>query len=253
LTFSTAFDNKADEDNKEDARSEASGQKSTGKAKKVKGITDKINKDTGAAKNKSKTKKEQDTAEKINKEAEMKKTDKKKTMKEITREKNENIIANREKNLRKVLEFPHINALIADSFWYIICKFFKLNDIDENKLKESEAYKRGIEEYTRKKELLLDRLAANFVSFFINYRSKQKFIFKVLSDLIAQAVFFSLFFAYPKSRSKFDIALIFDLLREFAGLFNGPRIRCDSLALISHWRLDLGTGDIIENLRQSKI
>jgi len=98
----------------------------------------------------------------------------------------------------------------------------------------------------------MDRLAANFVSFFIRFRtSKQSFIFTYFYDLISQAVFFSLFFAYPKSRTKFDINLIFKLLKEFARLFNGPRIRSPTLALLSHWTLDLGTGNIIENLRHS--
>jgi hypothetical protein len=152
---------------------------------------------------------------------------------------------------RKVLELSHVNALIADSFWYTICRSFKLKDINESKLTSDTEYPIQIEKWKKKKELLLDRLAANFVSFFINYRSKQKFVFKVLSDLIAQAVFFSLFFAYPKSRSRFDINLIFELLEEFARLFNGARIRIPTLELIEHWKLDLGTGDIIENLRQS--
>ena len=146
------------------------------------------------------------------------------------------IKSSKDKALRKILKQPHIEALISDSFWYIICIFFK----------------RDSAKYHDKKEQLLDRIAANFVSFFIRYRSsKQNFIFSYFYDLISQAVFFSLFFAYPKSRTKFDIYLIFKLLKEFAGLFNGPRIRNPSLALIKHWTLDLGTGNIIENLRQS--
>ena len=137
--------------------------------------------------------------------------------------------------LKKVLALPHIEAIISDSFWYIICIFFKGPD----------------KKYSEKKEMLLDRLAANFVSFFIRYRTKKGFIFTTFYDLIAQAVFFSLFFAYPKSRTKFDINIIFKLLKEFAGLFNGPRIRTPALSLIKHWTLDLGTGNIIESLRQS--
>lgn len=160
--------------------------------------------------------------------------------------------ARRDHEWRKILEEEHIIALIADSFWYIICKFFKLADIDEEKLKVDEEYAKKIKEYQRKQDLLLDRLAANFVSFFINFRSKETLIFKALSDLIAQAVFFSLFFAYPKSRARFDIPLIFQLLEEFAELFNGPRIRNPTVDLIDHWLLDLGTGNIILNLKQSK-
>eukprot|EP00826_Nyctotherus_ovalis_P059220 TRINITY_DN8216_c0_g1_i6.p1 TRINITY_DN8216_c0_g1~~TRINITY_DN8216_c0_g1_i6.p1 ORF type:complete len:286 (-),score=89.20 TRINITY_DN8216_c0_g1_i6:161-1018(-) len=139
--------------------------------------------------------------------------------------------------MRKILENEHIYALISDSFWYIICIFFK----------------DGSPKYAAKREQLLDRIAANFVSFFIDYKSsKEQFIFTYFFDIMAQAVFFSLFFAYPKSRVKFDINLIFKLLQEFSELYNGPKIRHFSLELFKHWSLDLGTGNIIENLRQNK-
>ena len=143
----------------------------------------------------------------------------------------------RDEVMRKILEDEHIKALISDSFWYIICIIFKNAE----------------PKYAAKKEQLLDRISANFVSFFIEYKaSKEKFIFTYFYDLMAQAVFFSLFFAYPKSRIKFDIYLIFKLLQEFSELYNGPKIRSLSLSLIKHWTLNLGTGNIIENLRQSK-
>ena len=142
----------------------------------------------------------------------------------------------RDKCLSLILEDEHIKALISDSFWYVICVFFKEQS----------------PKYNAKKEQLLDRISANFVSFFIEYKSsKQQFIFTYLYDLLAQAVFFSLFFAYPKSRAKFDIKLIFKLLKMFSELFNGPKITTASLPLLKHWTLNLGTGNIIENLRQS--
>ena len=42
----------------------------------------------------------------------------------------------------------HADAIISDSFWYVICKVF---------LKK--------QEYDAHKEFLLDRIAANYVSF----------------------------------------------------------------------------------------
>jgi len=51
----------------------------------------------------------------------------------------------------------------------------------------------------------LDRIAANFVSFTLiekpgfDDKTKQQF-FKKFYDIISQAVYYSLFYAYPKSR-----------------------------------------------------
>lgn len=49
----------------------------------------------------------------------------------------------------EVFNQPHANAIISDSFWYIICKVFNPG------------------EYELKEELYLDRLAANYVSYTI--------------------------------------------------------------------------------------
>lgn len=71
----------------------------------------------------------------------------------------------------------HADAIISDSFWYVICKVF---------IKKPE--------YGPHQEFLLDRVAANYVSFTIadegdygvkvDPKAKERF-FKVFYDIIA--------------------------------------------------------------------
>jgi hypothetical protein len=78
----------------------------------------------------------------------------------------------------------------------------------------------------------LDRIAANYVSYTIvvdpednkKEREKKDRFFKYFYDIISQSVFFSLFYAFPKSRSKLDEDLQRELLNIFSHLFTGMEI-----------------------------
>ena len=148
-----------------------------------------------------------------------------------------------------------MTALISDCFWYMICKIFKNSD---------GKYKDIMFE-------IYDRISANMVSFFINSmpenlegeqmarmniarrskepRSPEDCFFLVLYDVIAQCVFFSLYFAYPKSRNQLKYETIITLLEELSLLFNGISVKKPQC---NHWNLDLGTGNVIDTLRASK-
>jgi hypothetical protein len=71
----------------------------------------------------------------------------------------------------KLLEQEHADALISDAFWYVICKIYK-------------------PEFEQHQEFLLDRIAANYVSFTLieddrfDKEAKEHF-FKKLYDIIA--------------------------------------------------------------------
>ena len=125
----------------------------------------------------------------------------------------------------------HADAIISDGFWYVICKVFK-------KDKHYEPYQ----------EFLLDRIAANYVSFTIvenvkfDPTIKSKF-FESIYDIIAQSVFYSLFYAFPKSRSLLNNEMKRKLLNIFSRLFTGMKIKS---AKFEHWSLDLGTGNILQ-------
>lgn len=54
----------------------------------------------------------------------------------------------------KIFEMEHADAIISDSFWYVICKVFKKTAPNK-------------EQYEAHQEFLLDRIAANYVSFTI--------------------------------------------------------------------------------------
>ena len=128
----------------------------------------------------------------------------------------------------------HADAVISDCFWYVICKVF---------LKKPE--------YEAHQEFLLDRIAANYVSFtiadesdygIIDPKQKERF-FKVFYDIIAQSVFYSLFYAFPKSRSSLNEDMKRKLLTIFSKLFTGMKIKTAK----SKWSLDFGTGNILSN------
>lgn len=182
--------------------------------------------------------------------------------------------------INQVLFSEHMTAIVSDTFWYIICIYFK-NPND---------FKTTIDN-------LLDRLAANFVSLFLDFelnitrneemsgngnskklstklvkpvgknadknkllkcfidadlerKNVKKKLFTKFYDIVAQAVCYSLFYAFPKSRTQFDIELITKMMQKLSELFNGIQI---SKVYCDHWNLDLGTGNEIKKLMDSII
>ena len=131
----------------------------------------------------------------------------------------------------KIFQMEHADAIISDAFWFVVCKLFK---------KE--------QQYEPYKEFLLDRIAANYVSFtivenvVIDPQIKAKF-FESIYDIIAQSVFYSLFYAFPKSRNMLNNDMKRKLLNIFSQMFTGMKIKS---AKIEHWTLDLGTGNTLQ-------
>lgn len=120
-----------------------------------------------------------------------------------------------------LLELEHADALISDAFWYVICTICNPG------------------EFAQHQEFLFDRIAANYVSFTLiddehvhfNRQAKKQFFLK-LYDIIAQAVFYCLYFAYPKSRKTLDEAFMRQLVTTFSEMFTGTQIHSASL---DHW------------------
>lgn len=118
----------------------------------------------------------------------------------------------------------HFDALISDAFWYFICSNFKR---DEDKPK-----------YEAHNEFLLDRMAANYVSYTlvedpaISTRTKEKF-FNSFYNHLSQAVYHCLKTAFPKNRNQIEKAETKrDLLNTFSELFTGMVIQS---AKFSNW------------------
>lgn len=132
-----------------------------------------------------------------------------------------------------LLDLEHADALISDCFWFIICKILNPKP-----------------EFEQHQEFLLDRIAANYVSFtliedrrFTDDHKKQ--FFKKFFDIISQAVYYSLYYAFPKSRKRLDEAFMKKLLLNFSELFTGTQIHSASF---SHWE-DVGAASFINKNR----
>lgn len=66
---------------------------------------------------------------------------------------------------KKLFETEHANAVISDGFWYIICKVFKKPKEEDPKSGLIVAISSQVNPYEGYQEFLLDRIAANYVSF----------------------------------------------------------------------------------------
>lgn len=96
-------------------------------------------------------------------------------------------------------------ALVSDCFWFAICKFFH-----EKKYEHSESE-------------LEKRIAKNYIGLFLSITDKKEndIFFKEYFNTLAQSVFYSFFYAFPKSRAKFDNKLKEQLLTTFSKIFTG--------------------------------
>jgi hypothetical protein len=109
----------------------------------------------------------------------------------------------------------HCDALISDAFWYYICHV------------EKEKPDNGGKDYRAHIEFLLDRMAANYVSYTlledprIQKEVKEKFFEKFYNHL-AQAVYHCLKTAFPKNRNTLETPETKrKLLNTFSELFTG--------------------------------
>jgi len=75
-------------------------------------------------------------------------------------------------------------------------------------------------------EKLLNRIARNYVNILLSIENKtdNNAFFKKYFDIISQAIFYSFFYAFPKSRSEFGNELKGDLINDFSFLFTGIQI-----------------------------
>mmetsp|Transcript_13414 Transcript_13414/g.25243 ORF Transcript_13414/g.25243 Transcript_13414/m.25243 type:complete len:354 (-) Transcript_13414:3612-4673(-) len=122
---------------------------------------------------------------------------------------------------------PECRRIITDFFWYVVCKMFNPDTYEE------------IEEQ------LLDRICANYLKLFVNVRAEDKqMFFNHFYDALAQCVLFSLFFAYPKSRSKFNSEYFKSALYQlFSEVVTGVTISNQGY---SKWILDMGAGNVLQ-------
>ena len=75
--------------------------------------------------------------------------------------------------------------------------------------------------------------------------------FQIYFDIVAQGVFYSFFYAFPKTRQEFDDNYKKYVFKIFSELFTDMNVSYHSefvkgYNFIESWRLDLGAGDVLK-------
>jgi hypothetical protein len=133
-----------------------------------------------------------------------------------------------------------IDALIADSFWFVVCFFQSINELARTRR----------DELVKQVTEILKRMSCNYFKFFINIcdegpSRKNDSVLNVFRDFMSQCVFYSLYLAFPKSRHIFNEDFRNRIISLFAYLYNG--LNSQNPFSAQHWDLDLGKGNIIDN------
>lgn len=132
----------------------------------------------------------------------------------------------------KDFKSPSSRAVINDTFWFCVCWYFKAGkhpDVEQR---------------------LFNRISAHFVGLFSTVGATRKdLFFKSYADGVAQAVLYSMFLAFPKSRIHFTEKFRRDLVIRISYWTTGI---CPEFVDTSHWKLNLGGGDVLQATTQSQ-
>lgn len=127
----------------------------------------------------------------------------------------------------KDFKSPPSRAVISDTFWFCICWYFKTG------------------QHSNLERALFDRISVNFVALFnLVPPARKDFFFRCYADAVAQAVLYSMFLAYPKSRVHFTEKFRKDLIIRISHWTTGV---CPEFVDASHWKLNLGGGDVLQS------
>ena len=151
-----------------------------------------------------------------------------------------------------------IDALISDSFWFVVCFFQSKN---ENYLKGEEDIQNSKIKIVSKNEQtkliseILCRMSCNYFKFFIRVcdmgqTRKNDSALNSFKNFMSHSVYYSIYLAFPKSRHLFNEEFRNRIVYFFTYLFNGLVSENNFVEL--QWGLDLGKGNIIENNIKSK-
>jgi hypothetical protein len=146
-----------------------------------------------------------------------------------------------------------IDALISDSFWFVVC-FFQSKNENYGKPEDDTQYSKS--KISSKNDQLkpiseiLMRISSNYFKFFIRVGDlgpirKNDSALNSFKNFMCHSVYYSIYLAFPKSRHLFDEEFRNRIVYFFTYLFNGLVSENNFVEL--HWELDLGKGNIIEN------
>lgn len=136
--------------------------------------------------------------------------------------------------------------MISTAFWYILLHInptFK----QTTKSKENTNFIENM-----KKELLIQISNLTFEIKEKTVESLQKIMEKIYFDIVCQGVFYSLFYAFPKSRIKFDREFKCEVFKQISIVFKGCEVSHRSRFLknwrfIDDWHLNLGAGNLLDD------
>jgi len=152
-----------------------------------------------------------------------------------------------------------IDALISDSFWFVIC-FFQSKNENYMKSEDDDLKSSKVKIYTKIEQInliseILCRMSCNYFKFFIRVcdmgqTRKNDSALNSFKNFMSHSVFYSIYLAFPKSRHLFNEEFRNRIVYFFTYLFNGLVSENNFVEL--QWGLDLGKGNIIENNIKSK-
>jgi hypothetical protein len=128
---------------------------------------------------------------------------------------------------REHFKATECKSILSDMFWYTLVKLDSRPDM--------KAFKKSA----------LERISYNYIQLFVKVpRFEKELFFDTFYDCIAQGVFYSMFFAYPKSRSRlsseeFKSKLFSMVSKKLTGIQVGNQA-------YNHWNLDLGAGNVLK-------
>ena len=130
---------------------------------------------------------------------------------------------------KKYFEMKECQAILSDMFWYCLVKIDKRKHMKELK------------------KTLLERISYNYIQVFVTVSRLDKDIFfENFYDCIAQGVFYSMFFSYPKSRSRLNSEEFKSKLFEIvSSKLTGITVSNQGY---TKWTLDLGAGDALKKV-----
>ena len=151
-----------------------------------------------------------------------------------------------------------IDALISDSFWFVVCFFQSKN---ENYVKSEDDMQYSNSKISSRNDQLkliieiLTRISCNYFKFFIRVADlgpirKHDSALNSFKNFMSHSVYYSIYLAFPKSRHLFNEEFRNRIVYFFTYLFNGLVSENNFVEL--HWELDLGKGNIIENNTKEK-
>ena len=151
-----------------------------------------------------------------------------------------------------------IDALISDSFWFVVCFFQSKNDTYIKSDDDGDNPK--IKIFSRNEQIkliseILCRMSTNYFKFFIRVcdmgqTRKNDAALNSFKNFMSHSVYYSIYLAFPKSRHLFNEEFRNRIVYFFTYLFNGLVSENNFVEL--QWGLDLGKGNIIETNVKTK-